>query len=381
MNGQLNRNFILLGDPSMTLAYPKQQIRVNEVTEANTGLKLDTARALQLVQVAGEIIDVEGNSDVSFNGELHLEVFGQPERTQTLGTDYYPFPYLLRDNRLFSGKAVVNGGEFEVEFPVPKNIVYKPGTGKLSLYAAREDLMQDAAGYLEDFAIGGSTDVFTDDLEPPRIKLYLDDESFRNGGISGPDPVLIAEFADHSGINLSTTGIGNGIMLRLNEGQEVDVTRFYQSESGDFTKGKLVYPIFNLAPGIHRLTLRAWDIFNNPSVKQLEFKVLDDTRLKIENLRNYPNPVYGSTSFAFEHNRAGEWLEGNLVVYSIRGELVYSYHFEINKSGSRIILPEWYACNASGKKLQSGVYLYRLSVRSKLDNSYSELYSKLILHN
>lgn len=68
------------------------------------------------------------------------------------------------------------------------------------------------------------------------------------------------------------------------------------------------YRLTDLPEGRHTLDLKAWDVYNNSSVKSTEFVVAPSAELALEHVLNYPNPFTTHTEFYFEHNRpAPRW--------------------------------------------------------------------------
>ena len=140
LEGPVNRNFTLLGDPMMMPAHPKLDIELNEFTS-----EIDTLSALEEVTITGEIQE-NGTLKSDFNGRLVAGVFDVKQDFRTLGQESVPYTYTLRTNALFRGEASVTGGEFTFSFVVPKNISYQFQKGKISLYAWDESLNIDAGG-------------------------------------------------------------------------------------------------------------------------------------------------------------------------------------------------------------------------------------------
>ena len=66
LSGSINRNFSLLGDPSLTLIYPSYSIEIDN---------LDTLSATSEVRIIGRIVDDEGNINDSFDGNLYVNIF------------------------------------------------------------------------------------------------------------------------------------------------------------------------------------------------------------------------------------------------------------------------------------------------------------------
>lgn len=378
ISGVSNRNFSLIGDPSLHLAMSEYTVRVNSiVTSENSNL----IKALSNVTVRGEIITDVGEKVNTFNGKLEATLFDKETNFKTLGNENLPFEYHEWYNRLFRGKATVTNGEFEFEFIIPKNIAYSIGAGKLSLYAYHNTEHSDASGFSQDFTIGSSEDNVINDSGSPTIVMYMDDFTFTNGGITGSNTRLLARLSDPSGINISGYGIGNSIMAVLDDTESFILNDYYSADLDDFTNGTLDFKVNNLSPGKHSITLRAWDTYNNPSQAKIDFTVSDRHALVIEEFDNYPNPFNLSTTLFFTHNQAGDDLEASLVIVDYTGSTLHNYEFTIPASTHQVNLIELSRDTDFDKNLKPGLYLARLIVRSLADGSKNERVTKLIITN
>ncbi|HEY3401940.1 MAG TPA: type IX secretion system sortase PorU [Ohtaekwangia sp.] len=379
LSGVGNRNFSLLADPSLTLAMPTLNIVPTKI-ETSTGS--DVLKSLSTVHITGEIQDESGDLQSDFTGILEATLFDKRTDFVTIGKNDPAFSFTQWHNVLFRGKATVQNGVFEFEFQMPKNIAYETGSGKLSLYASDVTRQIDAAGSTMDFSIGGSETNPPSDNTPPLITLFMGDTTFVNGGIISSSSTLIARLQDDSGINISNYGIGNNLIAILDDDAAMYVLNdYYESDMDDATSGWVHFPISNLSPGVHTLTIKAWDIYNNPAQATIEFRVTDGETLVIETFSNYPNPFQNETMLYFTHNRSGDDLEGELLIYNSLGATMASFPFTINSSPYQVNLLELNDVNGLGKKLTGGIYFARLLVRSLTDGSKNERVTKLIAVN
>lgn len=377
-SGVANRNFSLIGDPSMVLALPEYGI---EVTNVKTLSGSDTLKALSTVTATGRIVGADGATLTAFNGVVEATLFDKEQEFVTIGKNDPPFQYSQWDNAVFRGKAGVKDGGFEFTFVMPKNIAYQNGSGKFSLYAFDPDTGADAKGFHSNI-IGGTEPDVAADATPPEIRLFMGDTTFVNGGICTPDTYLIAQLEDENGINISGYGIGNSIQAQLDDdGPVLELNDYYTSEVDTYKKGSIRFPMLGLTPGRHTLTLKAWDVYNNPAEARIDFIVSGDDELVIETFGNYPNPFRQSTTLFFTQNRSGDDLEAQLFIYSQIGELVQSADIFIPASKYHVDLMELEALTGSGKKLSPGLYLARLVVRSMSNGSKNERVTKLIVSN
>jgi hypothetical protein len=75
------------------------------------------------------------------------------------------------------------------------------GNGKISFYSKRNQILLDKTGYNTDIKIGGINENAVADNTGPTVKLYMNDETFVNGGITNRSPFLLAILSDEHGIN------------------------------------------------------------------------------------------------------------------------------------------------------------------------------------
>lgn len=372
------RNFTLLGDPALPLAYPEydvQTISVNGVPSS----KADTIRALSKVTVVGYVSDKSGQKLKGYNGVLYPTIFDKKKQITTQDNDNQgPFNFETRESKLFKGKASVKNGMFNFSFIVPKDIAYNYGKGKASYYA--EDGSVDANGHYNNFIIGGTSSNFAEDNTGPDIQLYMNDEGFISGGITNENPVLLAHVYDEHGINMVGSGLGHDIVAILD--QETDdavvLNDYYEADLDSYQSGKVEYPFSELEEGKHTLTFKVWDVYNNSSEATIEFVVVKSDDIVLKHVLNYPNPFTTNTEFWFEHNQPGRPLNVNLKIFTVSGKVVKSINRTVQTEGYRSNSIAWDGLDDFGDKIGRGVYVYKLKV-SNSDGSTAEKIEKLVV--
>lgn len=377
-SGVSNRNFSLLGDPSLNLAIPEYRMVINAINNQDGN---DSLKALSTITVQGEVHSTSGQKAEDFSGIMDATLFDKQASFSTLGDENPVFTFKQWYNTIFRGSATIKNGDFEFEFIVPKNIAYQVGQGKLSLYAYTKNKTLDAMGSDLDFVVGKSYPNPVADEVAPMIHLFMGDTTFVNGGTVDADTYLVAELQDKNGINISGYGIGNSIIGTLDSGESFVLNDYYDANTDNFTKGQIVYRMQGLKPGKHTLYVKAWDTYNNPGEASVDFVVSDGHNIKIETFGNYPNPVQKTTTLFFTHNHAGDDLAATLYFYDFTGQIIKTFAFSISSSNYRVELPELDVENDFGKKLQSGLYLAKLVVRSLSNGSKNERVAKLIVLN
>ncbi|HEX2921356.1 MAG TPA: type IX secretion system sortase PorU [Bacteroidales bacterium] len=365
-NGANKRNFSLLGDPALKLVYPwhgnvkTDSINGNLLTEG-----ADSLKALSLIRISGHIEDQHGRLMNNFNGKVSPIVFDKESKIKTLANDGGSvMEFNLQNNIIFSGQTLAKNGRFNFSFIVPRDINYTFGKGKISYYAS--DNKEDMNGYTSDIIVGGFSGIASVDTSGPKIKLFMNDNSFRNGGMTNTDPILIAEIEDKGGINTTGTGIGHDLSGYLdNNHQEFTILNsYYINDLGNYGKGTVSFPLSNLEKGRHSFTMKAWDNYNNSSEATIAFVVESDNKLIIKNVFNYPNPFSSLTKISAETNKPEGELEVILNIFNLNGKMIRTISTITNSTGFNLPEIEWDGSLEGGRKVARGIYPYVVIVRT-----------------
>jgi hypothetical protein len=385
------RCFMLLGDPAMSLHYPKYNVVTTKINGKEIGNFNDTLKALGLVTIEGEIRDYSNNLLDDFNGTLYPTFYDKFSTYKTLGNDprSIPIQFEMQDRVIYKGQASVTSGKFSFQFVVPKDIAYNVGLGKLSYYA--KDGLDHAGGSELSYKIGGTSDSIKNDKTPPTLNLFVDDRSWVFGGTTSKTPLLLADVYDENGINTIGSGIGREMEAILDEGTEFEesliLNDYYSPELNSYQKGIIEYPFGELSPGLHTITLKVWDVYNNSAEDYTEFVVSEGGDIVIDNVLNYPNPFNKYTEFHFDHNKSGQKLKVNLIISSIAGNVVKSITTEIGNAPAHINAPSqvleeltWDGRDQFGDRIARGVYLYTIKVEAEDGSTHKETQKLFIIN-
>ncbi len=376
-----DRKFVLLGDPALKIAYPVYNIETTAINNVSKKSGPDTLNALSTVVISGRITDDTKNVVSDFNGTLYSVVYDKESTETTLGQDYpssQPVTFTLRKSIIYKGKTTVENGLFEFSFIVPKDIAYQYGNGKISYYA--NQALTDASGYDDDLLIGGFNNSDITDQDGPVIKLFMNDEQFHDGNVTGPNPVLLAHISDESGINTVGNGIGHDIVAIIdgNTDKPFILNDFYETDLDGYQNGTVTYPFFGLPAGEHEVKLKIWDVYNNPSEAWLKFVVYDENQLVISNLMNNPNPFYDYTYFVFNHNKSNETIDVEIRIFDLSGRIVATIKDQSSNGGFYSTPYQWHGTSEGGHKLKGGLYIYRVLVKDTGGHSTSSV-GKLVI--
>ena len=358
--GTVNRNFTLLGDPSMPLSLPSNQVIITKFNGEEISKQL-VIGALSKVEIEGEIRQ-QGALNSGFNGNLDITVYNRQQELSTLGQgSNQAMSYMDWSDLLFQGSTAVTEGKFKLTFLMPEDIPLDSAQGKINLFAYDQNLNQDALGgsFVQ---LGGSPSVL-EDQQAPAIQLYLDHPSFKSGDQVGESPLLVALIEDNQGINLSNVN-GNGIKLTIDNKEPFVVSRFFRSDTDQPTKGRLEYQLSGLEPGNHVLRLSVSDVVGNINEAAIEFLVGDDNQLVLTSITPSPNPStqsYTDFQFSYENAIEEEELGVLLNIYDSKGILVSSMEDVLTDHQLGTYTIRW---NHREKNIKAGLYLYRFFLRS-----------------
>lgn len=383
VGGDNKRSFTLIGDPALKLAMPHMRVVTDSINGMDPAITMDTINALSLVTIKGHLEDYSGGTLSAFNGTLYPTVFDKKKDQTTLSNDgpvaSPEYTFETQVNKVYAGKASIVNGFFEFSFVVPKDINYSIDFGKISYYAENQQI--DAIGFDTLFYIGGIDPNGLNDNQGPTIDMYLNDESFVNGGLSDETPILIAKLFDQNGINTVGNGIGHDLIAILDgeTGNPIVLNDFYTADLDSYQSGEIRYNFTSIEPGEHTLSLKVWDVNNNSSEASLNFIVQEKQDIKLEHVLNYPNPFTTSTEFFFEHNQVCNQLEAQVQIFTVSGRLVKTINEVVNTVGYRSSGIHWDGKDEFGDQLAKGVYVYRIKVKSPLGEIAEEIEKLVIL--
>ena len=393
ITNQTQRRLVFyIGDPAIKLPIAKPDIRVTKINDEDINISTQVLKALDNAKIEGTVTDAQGTVLNNYNGVLTATIYDKNIQRSTLGNDgtrdtnenLILMDFETLGEVIFRGQASVTNGQFEFEFIVPRDITVTEGNGKISLYSKSDAPLSDNQGYNYDIKIGGVNLNAPEDNTGPNISLYMNDENFVSGGITNENPTLLANLFDENGIN-TASGIGHDITAIL-DGDETNVYKlnpYYVAAIDDYQRGALSYPLRDLSPGLHTLTLKAWDVYNNASTQDIQFVVFDeDVSLKLTNVLNYPNPFVNYTEFWFNHN-SSDVLDVSIQIFTVSGKLIKTINGQTNTNSnttsslSRDLT--WDGTDDFGNKIGKGVYVYKLKVRSSSTGMQAEKIEKLVI--
>jgi len=371
-----------IGDPALMLAIPKPKINLTKVNDLPISGPIEDLKSLSKIKLSGEITDENNNILSNYNGELSTAIFDKLITNSTLNNDGQSpaMQFKTLGQTIFRGNASITSGLFEFSFIVPRDIRIPVDNGRISFYSKKNKGFENQSGYNSNIKIGGINENAAQDNINPKVKLYMNDETFVSGGITNNSPFLLAFLEDENGIN-TASGIGHDIVAILDGdvSNPMILNDYYQTELDDYTNGNLRFPLRNLSVGMHTISFTAWDVYNNPVTSEIQFVVTGNESLVLSHVLNYPNPFSTYTQFWFSHNKPFEPLDVQIQVMTITGKLVWTKNQIITTEGFLSKEITWDGKDDYGDRIGKGVYIYKLTVKSTLSNKKAEKYEKLVI--
>lgn len=388
MNGMNDLNdsnklrYCFVGDPALTFPKPVNSVEFSLI--AGTDITIPDSEppvveALGKVEVSGKILNPSGEIDRDFSGRIELILFDaeKPITTKDFGKGLDRV-YNDRKTRLTSASLKVENGEWEGRLLIPAEIENNFSPAMISAYAWNERTGSEAHGVTEHLYVYGYDENAPIDNNVPTIEyFYLNSPAFTNGTVVNENPIVFASFYDESGINISDSGIGHKITLNL-DGKKIysDLNAYFTPDLEREGAGSLCYPLENLEPGKHTLTLTVFDNANNSSVAIIEFNVGAAVDPVITDLSTNVNPASTSVVFEVTVDRPNSRLNCALEVFDLSGRCVWSDTRDVTTDMQCVINTNWDLRDHNGLRVPRGIYIYRATVRTP-EGTYSSKSRKL----
>jgi hypothetical protein len=192
-------------------------------------------------------------------------------------------------------------------------------------------------------------------------------------------------FRDISGINI-TGGLGHRIELVIDNDNSstVNLTDRFEYAPNSYQEGEVQFELPDLTPELHTFRITAWDNANNPASMQFEAIPSRESRIAIQDVMNWPNPMEERTEFFFNITEPAAWIE--LRIFTLSGRLIKSFRLEDIPIGkNRRFL--WDGTDLDGDRVAQGVYIYKISAKARSgigaggSDIMAEAFGKLVLLN
>ncbi|EAZ79097.1 type IX secretion system sortase PorU [Algoriphagus machipongonensis] len=378
LNGSLNRNFSLIGDPSLKLANPELSIEVTSIQDKEGNSLENIHRTKEVILEALLIDPLTGATQFGFEGTYELEILGKPVETETLGDENNPFSFSEDKTVLFRGSGIVSEGEIKSTFILPKGIDEAEISGKIRLSAQESKVNGfEAFGYSSAIISNESGDII--DSEGPAIEVFANGTAIQKQSFPSKSLNMELVFEDSSGIDISGQFAGRNILIQVNNGEEINLNQDFVASDNSYKKGQVSFFLTGLEEGKNQILIQAWDNLGNQSILSLEILIEGSERFRILNYQTYPNPTNDVSNFVLEHNRPGENIQMTISVFQTTGQAIYSDSFRLINAAAKIEDISWIFLQNQTKYPAKGTYIYKITLQTETDNSMAVASGQIVI--
>jgi hypothetical protein len=374
--GTNDEKYLIIGDPTLKLLLPEYNVVFEQINDINLNNNSDMIdlEGLSEITIKGKVTN-ENNSIVSdFNGNVLFSIFDGDEEI-SLRDGHKTHNFTKYGGILNKSSFEVINGEFSAKIILPKDISYSDRNGRMFAYAINNENTITAKGTYNRFYVSGIGNGIDNNFKGPDISIFLDSRNFKNGDVVSNTPLLLVDLEHQYGINSTGNGIGHKIEAWVNDNpRSIDLTQNYTTSIGNSRIGSSQAILNNLKPGLNKVVVRAWDIFNNFSIGTAYFYIKgDEKELWIGEIKNYPNPFEYETNISFRHNLEIPF-DADIKIYDINGSLVRSLNeIKYNKFIDEV---KWDGKDENGVPITNGSYYIQINLK---DNNNQKITKSGIL--
>ena len=361
LNNVFNRNFSLLGDPSIHLKLPQKEVAISEIANIPIDLYTDTLKLGEEFTIKARLTNLEGDFDSTYTGIADLTIYSESEEKQTEG-------YLGQKTIAYESSRLL---AYEAHVPIVNGIItanvllptgINPTTRKMSVILhTHNENGEEAYGAYNDLIVGGST--LLNSNSPTSVLLTSSAENADGSYSSSPKFEFSIE--DNEGLLLSDLVIGknNRVVLDGKIDEQIEITPLLMLPEGSSKKASLSLSFDYLNRGPHTLELIIYDSFGEKSLHTFPFEVGVSTQANI-----YPNPVESELFLYIKRSDFSQRSNYTIEIKDIYGKEVYTLEGEV-VDGDLEYKKDLYPTLEN--ILGSGIYYYNVRVRYNNGSNYS----------
>ena len=361
-----NEKYILFGDPALYLALPTEAVTFQS-------LQSDTLKTLSGISVKGSV----DKDNENFNGSGIIKLFDSDRQVTRYWTadngTIQSMSYVLPGKLLFNGIITFNTDAFSSRFFIPKDLNYAGLSGKITVSGWNKNTGVEVAGYYAPVYYSGSETVI--DTTGPEIRIGFSELVFKSGDVVNPESEFNISISDPLGVNIAGQ-MGHDISLVFDNDETMAyiATEYFTYDNNSDSSGSVVFPMPDLSPGEHSITVTAWDNANNSSEKTGIFTLLSSSKFAIERIVNFPNPFSSSTDITFQLTHPATI---KCTIYTVRGLKVRTLETgEIYLPGFNAIY--WNGEDDFGDKVAKGIYIYKIEAMASESDDKDSFIGKMV---
>lgn len=366
LNGVFNRNFSLLGDPSINLKLPNSRVLLETIDGVGASSYIDTIIPGQTIELEGMIVDEFGVFDPDFNGIVEVSVLEASEIKSTLGYGNQEKATFSGDaSIIYSAIADVQNGKYRIEVALPIEIASSFGFSDILFYAYSNG--NEAYGVEEDVIIGGNPKNLINELPQIEVVIINEDSILENGFVE-----IGFNLSDDYGILMSDEIIGKETILIKNGDKRnpIFLNDMLELVDGSAKNINAVIRIDIFSAEEIVFEIQTWDIHGQSAAKEFSLNLESTNRINV-----FPNPVSEELYIVSEKMVLGQDSNLEMKVYNSTGEIVYEGNLASDKTN---YVNELKIKIEDLGIIEEGIYYYDINVRYVSTDSVFNKKGKLI---
>ena len=380
LNGAYNRNFSLLGDPSLRLAIPDAKISIDKLVFLSNQTAADTLHTLVPLRLSGTIQDLQTQASLAgFNGKFNLEIWGQAGVITTKGDENPPFEFTEDAQRLFSGEGMVREGKFFAQFILPEQDKNTLQEVQIRIQAWDSVKKIQASSWVSLPLKNEKMPDSSDKTGPSIIANSAGKPLLNYSSIASTQAEIQFIFEDPSGILSTSSFPEKTLQLRVNNSPPRFIHESYVAVEGSFEQGEATVVITGLQEGKNEIQVLASDNLGNLSTYTFTLEVRNSNNLKVLSHQIYPNPALDRVFIGFQHNRPQENLIATWSLYSSNGQVLITEKKRFIQAAE--ILKDWELIflQSKTKYPAKGTYIYKLTLQNESSLELDLVSGKLVI--
>jgi len=392
-----DKYYILLGDPSVPIGYPRPSLSLAVEGEKANGEKVrDTLYLNYEAFYTGSgaisprvfVRSFEPEKDTTYYGPSVTITYRWIPRCYFSGTAYRTEGDSIHGSFFVPFNLETTGAEALLRKAIPRRISKEEQekvslSGKLLMPSGlgASVIVYDPSGLSGYVGVAKPLGVKPSEYMPfdttgPTVRIFWKDNEIEDSLFVSPEVTLKIEISDHHGINTTQNlpGGEKGIVYILDSGEPVFLGHDFNYYPGTDTIGACEVKL-SLGSGRHEFRVKAYDNLGNYSDRKVTLITAGEAELKLWDVLAYPNPVRkkGPVWFTFRVNREADL---QVKVFTVAGRLVWkSPIYKATPGFNRVF---WNGLDLDSDEISNGLYLFKVAVKTSGGEEVSRVERLLI---
>jgi len=353
LNGVFNRNFSLLGDPSLSINMPNKTVVLDSINSTLAQEFTDTIHPLESFWLKGKIVSTTNKTDSTFDGCVQLKIYDAPETKNTLGFgDQFKVNFDAETTPIFIADIPVENGFFSAELVLPLEISSSFGTSQF-LFFANSVLNETALGAYQKAVIGGESTAI--DQQAPSISIQI--AKANSNGTYPEDVKVKINFSDDLGILLNDGILGKETkyVINGNEDATVYLNRLLKLRDSSSKNVFTEIALNDLKEGTNTIEITTWDVSGKATTEIFLINVGFEVGISV-----YPNPFKDNLHIKVINSLQNNDYELIIDINDGIGNLIYSKEISPNSPEIEQLVD---FSSSDLEKFQRGIYYYTIKMR------------------